>query len=292
MEILDYIAVVAIISTVLLSFYNFNYLYHYNYRNSLSKLGVIALKQKTKSKNSDVVIGIILLNIAILVSGSVASAIYLYDINKIASIFMFSLWIMNFFALIFFEEIAEKPKRLIKYASKVSNTPSTILEFKIIAFLFANNEPSYLWDYKRTLGQTYPPNLEKDEKGYRDPVDIQYYFPLYIRLRDFQTLITNEAIDRDHPFINRFILENITFLTTIITILKDEQMVKTLGSFLGEKDLQELNVDFSKLNIQLNAICEYIKKEKITSKEVKDNLEMMTTLDEIRSMKNFSKLIK
>ncbi len=237
MGILYYIAVAFLISTISLTIFNFQYLYHYNFKEVMYDLSIIGPKKKLSEKESDKIMGKVFLDICLLLAGGMFSVGYLFNESFIAVISLAVICISNFLALIVFEEHATKPKHLINYALKHTDTPEAVLEFKVIAFFFANNEPSYLWDYKRSRGQTYPPNLEKDEKRYRDPEDIKYYFPLFKKLIVLQNLITNDAIPVDSPLINNFILDNMSFLTTILTILQDKKMVETLSSPLGEKDL-------------------------------------------------------
>ncbi len=292
MGILYYIAVAFLISTISLTIFNFQYLYHYNFKEVMYDLSIIGPKKKLSEKESDKIMGKVFLDICLLLAGGMFSVGYLFNESFIAVISLAVICISNFLALIVFEEHATKPKHLINYALKHTDTPEAVLEFKVIAFFFANNEPSYLWDYKRSRGQTYPPNLEKDEKRYRDPEDIKYYFPLFKKLIVLQNLITNDAIPVDSPLINNFILDNMSFLTTILTILQDKKMVETLSSPLGEKDLMELNAEFSELIVVLTDICQFIKKEKVSSNAVKNNIEMLDTLEEIRSINSFSKLIK
>lgn len=292
MGILYFIAVATLIATISLSFYNFYAIYHYNFKVVLRDLAIIGHKPKRSEKESITLFWLILFDIFFILAGGMFSAGYVFGGHSLSFIMIVLLIFSNFIALILFEDFAKKPERLVKYASKLTDTPKNILEFKIRAFIFANNEPSYLWDYKRSKGKTYAYDLEDGSKRYREPVDIQYYFPLYRRLLDFQALITHKDIDRDSALINKFIIDNMTLLTTILTILQDEKMVETLSNPLGEKDLIELNDAFLILNVELNTICQFIKKEKITGKTINKNMEMLNTLEEIRSMKNFSKLIK
>lgn len=119
-------------------------------------------------------------------------------------------------------------------------------------------------------------------------------FPLFEQLTILAKIIFSEDLNEmiDSSILNAYLIENITLLSTIMTILKDEKLVKSLSSELGLTELTDLTERFSVLNSNMSKKLNYIENEKERYAKASEVTEIIDGLNEVRSMKELLDSVK
>ena len=191
--------------------------------------------------------------------------------------------------------------RLIRYSVKRTDTPEAVITFKVDAMLLLKDMPKHLKlaitlnePLKLSTSTTKEDDLPlfKELMNYLDKNNQKNYFPLYEEFLIFMSFVKDPSVDADSSIINAYIFENITLLSTIMSILKNEKLVTSLKADLGKQDLEKLTQQVKDMNTELNRLTTYIKQEEITFSKALGTSEVIDGLNEIRSMQSFIEMVK
>lgn len=197
---------------------------------------------------------------------------------------LFFVLVIHIGAFVVYDYKEKNKSKLIAYALEKTEAPSSVIEFKVDAYLIEEDSPNYLLDKETVETDKSKGNL-KDNK-------LKKAFPLYRELLTFMGILHDTSVEANSPLVNAYILENITLLSTIMTILKDEKLVESLKNDLGKHELDELTQALISVSKDIKKITTYIKKEKITFAKASDSAAVIESLNKIRSMKEFIELVK
>ncbi len=119
-------------------------------------------------------------------------------------------------------------------------------------------------------------------------------FPLFEQLTILTKSIFSDDLNEmnESSLLNAYLIENITLLSTIMTILKDEKLVKSLSSELGLTELTDLTERFSVLNSNMSKKLSSIENEKERYAKASEVTEIVEGLNEVRSMKEMLDSLK
>lgn len=279
-----------IIFTIFLSIFNVHTINKNAYIEALVNYRII----DKPSKYSKIIFTLLVLDFMYF-TASLLIALVLAVTGSILALFVFLYILVIHIASFLIADYKDKKKgKLITYALEKTDTPSSVIEFKVDAFLIEQSNPDYLYnDFTADI-----PKIKYNIDSIIPKLYAIYSkkmgraFPLYKEFLGFMITLNDTSVDADSPLLNAHILENITLLSTVMSILKDEKLVKSLKSDLGKEELEDLTNSLLKVSTEITIISEYIKKEKITFSKATNSAEIIDGLNEIRSMKEFIDLVK
>lgn len=276
-----------IIFTALLTILNVTLIKKNAYLEALVKYRIID-KTKKHSKNIKILLGLDILYFIIYIIISMINALTGSLLSVTA---LFVVLAVHIGAFIFYDYATYDKGKLIAYALDKTDTSSSVIEFKVDAYLIEQENPKYLRNKDSAEDNEDKFNVASllTTKSYKvKPL----YFPLYRELLTFMGILHDTSVEANSPLVNAYIVENITLLSTIMTILKDEKLVESLKSDLGKQELEDLTQSLIAISKDTKKITTYIKKEKITFSKAADSAEVIEGLNKIRSMKEFNALVK
>lgn len=215
--------------------------------------------------------------------------------------FFFTVWIfvltlVPIVSFFYFEKRSFKKKPLTRYASKQTDIPKPIVEFMLDVYLLQIRKEYYLkwYDYAEQATNEeviYLDNLKErfDRKVFNSK--IEYRFPLMFMLNNFTALLSEKNI-LSRPVVREYLIDNITFLTTIMTILNDEDLVDSLRNDLGFSELLDIVREFEEVTEGLITKIEFDKSEQRKFNDSKAAVKAIDGLHEVRSLRTFSKSVK
>lgn len=273
-----------IIFTALLTILNVTLIKKNAYLEALVKYRIID-KTKKHSKNIKILLGLDILYFIIYIIISMINALTGSLLSVTA---LFVVLAVHIGAFIFYDYATYDKGKLIAYALDKTDTSSSVIEFKVDAYLIEQENPKYL-RAKDSVDDKFNVASLLTTKDYKVK---PRYFPLYRELLTFMGILHDTSVEANSPLVNAYIVENITLLSTIMTILKDEKLVESLKSDLGKQELEDLTQSLIAISKDTKKITTYIKKEKITFSKAADSAEVIEGLNKIRSMKEFNALVK
>lgn len=279
-----------IIFTFLLSIYNVSIIKKNAYLDALVTYRII---DKTGKHNKGI-ISLLVLDVFYFIVYIITSMISAVTGNVFALICLFSVLAIHIVAFIVYDYKEKNKSKLIKYALDKTDAPNSVIEFKVDAYLIEEENPSYLQvtDTGAIEGLNLSLSAARDKLGSKKDKKIDKAFPLYRELLTFMGILHDTSVEANSPLVNAYILENVTLLSTIMTILKDEKLVESLKDDLGKQELDDLTQALISVSKDIKKITTYIKKEKITFAKASDSAAVIESLNKIRSMKDFIALVK
>lgn len=248
------LGVIFLMATVNLSYKEY-------FMGTFSDIGIIKksnLVKKSMDRN------LLLLSICftyLFISTNVGGHIFMgFEFGKPKEDLGFLVWIVILMTIIvvtniYFKNISLNKEHITKYALKQTDTPKALVDFMVEAFLLKNRNEYFLIKYK------YDEKATNDEavhlNGVGETFDNEFYnsmsktnFPVYTNLLFLiNTLSKNNSLQ--NPIVRDYLMDNITFLTNIMGILNDENLVKSLSNTNGFSELLNLTREFEDLNYGL-----------------------------------------
>lgn len=289
------LTIIHLVSIVIITCWNMKYIYNEIILDSL-KTNELIKDVKNKYIN-----GLLLILNVVLIMFSV----YVYIINEVhltdylGPILMGAfLFFIYMFTVMFAVSCAIDLKFLLEYfmiSEYSKDIPTSLIEFKLDTLKLVESNPDYLISYDLDFvdDDDDDDEYEEDYIGSIDEEDA-YIFPLYKELLVLTDSIFENNLSSmiNSPILNFYLIENIALLSTIMTILKDEKLVKALNSDLGAPELEDLTERFKTLNNNLDKGVKYIKDEKERFEKASETTVIIDSLNEVRSMKEMLDSLK
>lgn len=245
---------------------------------------------------------------SLIISFAIVDFLYLLISTLISlaylSPFTSTIWIIILIAINFFggnfaiKKLSKMKSVQLYFAAKKSKIPLAIVDLKLDMYeveelnsvkLNQYSYPTINSEFVQKLREIRSYSLGKyPETAYSEG----YFFPLYIELKSFKDMLNDKELPIDSAQITAYLLDNISFLTTVMTILKDEKLIEALYSLNGLKELTELTTEFNELNNGLKKVVYTIKNTKQTFIKAEQSSDVFEGLNTIRSMREFSKSLK
>lgn len=288
------------IFTLLLSFFNVYLICRIESIEILSDAGILHSSPVDElTKEDNLIISFLIIDFLYLLVSTVISLAYF-------SPFTSTIWIIILIAINFFggnfamKKLSKMKSVQLYFADKKSKIPLAIVDLKLdmheVEELNSENlklsqyiYPKLNSEFVQKLREIRSYSLDKyPETNYSEG----YFFPLYIELKSFKSLLNDKELPIDSTQISAYLLDNISFLTTVMTILKDEKLIEALYSLEGLKELTELTTEFNELNNGLKKVVYTIKNTKQTLIKAEKSSDVFEGLNTIHSMREFSKSLK
>lgn len=278
----------SVISSLLLA----QLFYKIHFINSMSAMGIFKESYTVKHSNGRMVLYIILLYSYLFMSTLIYSNEYIENFKILNLIWLLSLVSFTLIIPFYMLKLSYKKENLTKFALKQTTVSEALVDFLVDSFRLSNNGGSFLYDYKVSEKAT-----EKESEylnGLQEKYNIstpEGIFPLnYIRIVFKITL--NKYRVTNSPIITSYIIENITFISTIMTILNDKHLVESLSSKLGFSELLDLTREFEELYIGLKKLIDFEIDEKKRFAESQKSIKALDGLNTVRSMREINQSIK
>lgn len=290
------LTIIQLVSIVIITCWNMKYIYNEIILDSL-KTNELIKDVKNKYIN-----GLLLILNVVLVMFSV----YVYIINEVhltdylGPILMGAvLFFIYMFTVMFAVSCAIDLKFLLEYfmiSEYSKDIPTSLIEFKLDTLKLVESNPDYLISYDLDFVDDDDDDDDEYEEDYIGSIEEEdaYIFPLYKELLVLTDSIFENKLSSmiNSPILNSYLIENIALLSTIMTILKDEKLVKALNSDLGAPELEDLTERFKTLNNNLDKGVKYIKDEKERFEKASETTVIIDSLNEVRSMKEMLDSLK
>lgn len=266
--------------------------YKIHFINSMSAMGIFKESYIVKHSNGRLVLYITMLYSYLFLSTLIYSIEYIEKFNSLNLIWLLSIVSFTLSIPFYMLKLSYKKENLTKFALKQTTVSESLVDFLVDSFRLSNKGGSYLYAYKVSEKAT-----EKESEylnGLQEKYNIstnEEIFPLnYIRIVFKVTLKKYQVTNS--PILSSYLIENITFLSTIMTILNDKHLVESLSSKLGFSDLLALTREFEELAIGLNKLIDFEIAEKKRFAESQKSIKSLDGLNTVRSMLEINHSIK
>lgn len=182
------------------------------------------------------------------------------------------------------------------FLPKKNKIPLAVSELKLDVYHIFYTKPYYLRHYEYPEQDTASASkfdaIRKDYSEFNEKVCKEDSFPLFMGMSILSKMFVHKPVQHDNALVSAYLLDNISFLTTIMTILKDERLVKSLSSSEGLNELIELTTELHEVILGLDDILFKVMEEKKTFKKASESVEILDGLNEVRSLREFGKSLK
>lgn len=297
---MSHVLITYYIFTILISINNIYLACKINIEDELINAGIINdISPDKLSFIENVRLSIIIISFLYLVISSLVYVIVV-DVQFFpALLWVVFLYIFNVCGIQFSIEKLSGSKSFQKYfiPNKI-DVPKAVIDFKLDLYSISVNKSSlkYLRTYKypeTKKDQTY--KLENIRETYLTINEIgssSNNFPLLIGLLSLDELLKNNSPSSLSPKVSAYLLDNIAFLTTIMTIVNSKKLVLSLSSPEGLSELIDISKELYVFNMGLQKVINRIHDEKIRFKKSSESLDIIEGLNEVRSIREFSKSVK
>lgn len=313
------LTIIQIISIGIITICNLSYLYHYIMLDGLITNNLIEEKKSSQISNILLVLNIslIIFSVYVYIVNDVQPLDYLGPISM--SIVLLTIYFVGIFTMWDYSFVLKNLLEYFMESEYSKDTSTSLIEFKIDVIELVKSNPDYLasFEVNSFLFDTDVDDEEEAEEAEEyseneenydyvsnafnhlnsfisEGKEDYYIFPLYKELLILTKRIFKDKLSSmiNSPILNSYLIDNISLLSTIMTILKDEKLVKALNSDLGSTELEDLTARFKALNKNMDTGVKYIKDEKERFEKASETTEIIDSLNEVRSMKEMLDSLK